>query len=111
MLVEELAERYERISIGRRQQPATEPVPAGDLGDHGEEARPSQVAALAEDPVGGRAPLEATPFIGDRQAHLAWLRLDAELAEEPAEDGIVALVVDDEPGVDMVCLVGQIDPN
>jgi hypothetical protein len=72
-----------------------------DLGEH------PQVAGAAAAQAGGRAGraaparvLQAAAGAADRHAHLGGLRGHAEFGEQPGEQRIGALVVDDEAGVD-----------
>ena len=53
-----------------------------------------------EEAPGGAGELEAAAPVGDREAHVGGLGGDAELAEQRFEVGVVAVVEDDEAGVD-----------
>ena len=64
------------------------------------EARPQQVRALSEEASPRIGELEAAIGGGDRHAHLRVAGLDAELPEQGGELRVVAVVVDDEAGVD-----------
>ena len=48
------------------------------------------------------APLDVRDVVGHGEAHVARARRHAQFAEELGQDGVVAFVVHDEPGVDRV---------
>ena len=50
--------------------------------------------------VAAAAPFELSAAGGDRKAHFACARFNAEMREQSGEVGIIQLVVDDESGVD-----------
>ena len=74
------------------------PEPAADLGDERVEARPDEVPPLRVGPPA--RVLEAAGPARDRKGHVRLLRRDAELGEEPPEERVVGLVVDEEAGVE-----------
>ncbi len=77
-----------------------------------EEGGAEQVASAART---GRAGcprvLEPPAPVGDREAHLGRLGGDAELVEQAFEAGVVAVVEDDEAGVDPVLAIAVVDPD
>ena len=58
-----------------------------------------------------RRPLEPAAPVGDREAHVRRLRGDAELGEHALEVRVVALVEDDEPGVDLPAARRRLDAD
>lgn len=86
------------------------PVEPADVDQHPEEGGPHQIAPLGEDTVDVAAPpLEAAHLVGDPEAHVAGLGDHSEAIEELDKARIVALVVDEEPGVDLVGLTVHLD--
>ena len=71
----------------------------------------SRWAGRAKRPRGRARVLEAAAPVGDREAHVRGLGGDAELVEQRFEVGVVAVVEDDEAGVDPVGLVLGVDPR
>ncbi len=72
-----------------------------DVDEHAPHVRADEVAAIGEQGVEVGGPVgEVSGAVGDREAHLGVDRFDAEFVEEPAQVGVVAVVVDDEAGVD-----------
>ena len=60
----------------------------------------SRVAALGEDRRERRAaPFEAAAQVGQAEAHVARVRRHPQVGQQPGEEGIGPLVVDEEPGV------------
>ena len=103
----------QRHAVGRRvgQEAPGQAVEADHVGQHAQEVGPGQVAPLGED--GGERrppPLEAGALVGHAEAHVAGLGGDPELVEEATEQRVGALVVDEEPGVDVTGQLGQFDP-
>ena len=97
---EEIGEGLADVVTGV-QEAAGGAVEPRDLGKH------PQVAAASPGQPGGQAGqaaparvLQAAPGAADRHAHLRGLRGHIEFGEEPGEQLISALVVDDEAGVD-----------
>ena len=100
-------------AVGRRvlEEPPGKPVEPADVGEHPPERRSGHVAPLGEHRRRrGASPFEPGALIGDAEAHVAGLGRHAETVEEPAEQRIGALVVDEEPGVDVRRGVGELHP-
>ena len=86
-----------------RHEPARGPIEPHDVGEQTQERGSRQVPPLREHRVEIRAPVfEPAPGVGDAEAHLRRLGLDAQLAQQAGESRVVRLVVDDEPGIDRV---------
>ena len=80
-----------------------------DVGQHAQERRSDQVAPLGEHGgERGAPPLDPGDLVRHAEAHVARLGGHAQRVEEPDQTGVVALVVDEEPGVDVERSVGQI---
>ena len=76
------------------------------------EPRCREVRALGEQAVGrGARVLEVPRLVGHREAHVRGLAADAEAVEQALEARIVAVVEDDEAGVDPVRLVRRVDAH
>ncbi len=99
-VLEEVAERRPAPVDG--EQAACLAVEADEVREHPDELRVDQVAGPGEDPAGAAGrPLEAAPAVGHAEAHVGGLTRDAELAEHALEVRVVAVVEDDEAGVDV----------
>ena len=95
---------------GSAKQPPGQAVEADHVGQHAQEVRAGQIAPLGEDRGERRPPpLKAGTLVGHAEAHVAGLGGDPELVEEATEQRIGALVVDEEPGVDVTGQLGQFD--
>ena len=82
-------------------EPAGRAVEARDVGEQPQKRWIGKIAALGEDRIEvGAAKLQAGTRIADAEGHLRGLGRDAKPIEQGAEPGIVAIVVDDESGVD-----------
>ncbi len=69
--------------------------------EHAPETRRDEVAPLAEHGVQPRRPiLEPATVEGDGEGHVAGVGRNAEMVEERYQVRVVAIVIDDEPGVD-----------
>ena len=101
------------VIIGRREQEASGAAVEPDhIREHAQKGGPQQVAPLGEDGVdGGAPPFHTGGLIGDAEAHLAVLPGHPETLEQPGERRIVAVVEDDEAGVDVLDAVGQFYPH
>ena len=109
-LLQEVPERG-AVAVGRQQRPRLS-LEAQQVGDHAVEPRRREVRALGEQPVRrGARVLEVPAFVGDREAHVRGLAVDPEAVEQPLEARVVAVVEDDEAGVDPVRLVRRVDPH
>jgi hypothetical protein len=87
------------------------PVEADQVGDHPVEPRGRRVRALGEQAVRrGTVVLEVAGPVADPEAHLRRLRGDRERRQQPLEARVVAVVEDDEAGVDVVGRIGLVDP-
>ena len=87
-------------------------VEAGQVGHHAVKPRRDQMRALGEQAVRRAAVvLEVAAPVADAEAHRRGLRGDAEAAQQPLEVRVVAVVEDDEAGVDVVGLVRRVDPD
>ena len=76
-------------------------VEAHDLAQQREVRRPHEIPALREEAVGAAAAvLEPAPLARHREGHIRVARGHAELAEEPHEVRIRAVVVDQEAGIE-----------
>ncbi len=96
---EEVAEAQASL-LGGQPTPALG-VEAQDVGQHPMEARPHQVAALGEQsPEGGAGIFDTTAIDADAERHVAGVAGHAQLLEQLAKIGIIALVEHDEAGVD-----------
>ncbi len=85
-------------------------VESDDVGKQPQNGRVEGVAPLREDRIQIRsAELETGRDVGHTEAHLARLRRHAELTQQRDEPRIVALVVDDEAGVDGVVRTVDLD--
>ena len=89
------------VAVTVIREPAGGTVEPGHLGQH------AHVAAASPGQAGGQAGqaalarvLQAAPRAADRHAHLGRLGGHPEFGEQPGEQGVGALVVDDEAGVD-----------
>ena len=72
----------------------------------------ARCARLANSPFGDVLAYSKSPCrVGDGEAHVRGLRRDAEAVEQPLEARVVAVVEDDEAGVDPVRLVRRVDPH
>ena len=76
-------------------------VEAHEVGEHAVKARVERVGGLREQPERPARPLEAAFRVRDREAHVGRLSGDPELVEQAVEVGVVAVVEDDEAGVDV----------
>ena len=97
--VEELPQRGARAV--RPEQAAGLAEEAGEVGDHPVKARVGDVSGACEDAAGIGRPLEAAAAVSDRERHLGRLRRHPELIQQALEVRVVAVVEDDEPGVDV----------
>ena len=97
VLVEVLGQRL-RLVPGPRS-----PQPAPDLPQQPDEAGPGEVRGLRERPPAGV--LEAAAGAADRERHVRLVCGDAQLAKETTEQWIVALVVDEEAGIESKAVV------
>ena len=70
--------------------------------------RSEQVRGAGEEAARCARVLEVAP-VGDREAHVGGLAGDTELVEQPFEVGVVAVVEDDEAGVDPVAAALALD--
>jgi hypothetical protein len=78
-------------------------VESKEVAHHPVKRRPHQARAAREKSVrGGAVVLELAPAVADREAHRGRLRGHAEALEQPLEAPVVALVEDDEAGVDVM---------
>ena len=94
------------------QQFASSPVEPRQVGHHPVKPRRHQVGTLCEQPVGRSAGvLEVARCIADAEAHRRRLRPHSQLPQQPLEAGVVAVVEDDEAGVDRERLIGRVDPD
>ena len=81
-----------------------------DVAQHREECRTGQVPGLGKDRRRRRtAPFDARDVVGHRKAHLGGAAVDRQLVEQRAEDWVVALVEDNEAGVDVVGHTIEVD--
>ena len=88
---------------------AVEPT---QIGDHAMKPRGQEVRALGEQAIRRRtAVLEIPHPVADAETHRRSLRADAEPLEQPLEVRIVAVIEDDEPGVDLMRLVRGVDAD
>ncbi len=95
---EELAQRG--AAAGPDQLPGLA-VEADQVGEHAMKAGVDDVGGAREQPQGPARPLETARPVGDREAHVRRLGGDAEIREEALEVRVVAVVEDDEAGVDV----------
>ena len=110
VLLEELPERRP-FAVARQQRPGLL-LEADQVRDHAVEPRRREVRALREQAVGRRARvLEVALLVADREAHVRGLATDAEAIQQPLEARVVAVVEDDEAGVDPVRLVRRVHPH
>ncbi len=105
---EELAQRGPAVA-GAHQGPRlaieAERGPAASGGSAGRRrGRPCE-----QPPGPARRPFELAAPVGDREAHVGRLGGDPELVDHPLEVGVVAVVEDDEPGVDWPAAAGGLD--
>ncbi len=107
---EQLAQRGSGARRARGQR-ARLAIEAEQVADHPQEARVDEVRALREDAARRSRVLERAGVVGDREAHARRLGRDAQLGHQRLEAGVVAVVVDDEAGVDPVRLVGELDAH
>ena len=84
-------------------------VEAAPVAQHAEEGGAEQVGGAGEEAARRARVLEAAAPVGDREAHVRGLAGDPELVQQPFEVGVVAVVEDDEAGVDPVGLVLAVD--
>ena len=77
--------------------------PAHDLGEQREEARVDCASGLCERTLPG--PFEAALAAAHRERHLGGLYPDTQFAEQPRQERVVGLVVDDEAGVERKAFV------
>ena len=105
--------RAERRAVALAGQERTSlALEAQEVGHHAVEPRRREVRALGEQPVRrGARVLEVAGFVGDREAHVRRLPAHADAVEEALEARVVAVVEDDEAGVDPVGRVGGVDPD
>jgi hypothetical protein len=91
-----------RRSMKWREKPSrsSEAVEAAPVAQHADEAGGEEVGGAGEEAPGGAGELEAAAAVADREAHAGGLGGDAELAEQRFEVRVVAVVEDDEAGVD-----------
>src|SRR3569832_3022803 len=83
------------------QRPDRLRVEARDLAKQMQEPRPKQIAPLAENCVEvPRPPFQPSVAGGQREAHVALVGSDAEMAEQRRQVWVVPLVVDDEARID-----------
>ena len=98
--LEKIAERL-AFRVRRLEQRGRLPIEAHDLAEQREVRRPHQVPPLREEPVGAAAAvLEPAPPARHREGHVRVAGGHAELAEEPHEVRIRAVVVDQEAGIE-----------
>ena len=116
MVLEPLAERG-TVGVALAFLRAPEQVPGGAIesrhvGDHPVKPGRHDVRALGEQPVRGcPAVLEVADAVADAERHRRRLPRDTQVRQQALEVGVVAVVEDDEPGVDMVRLIGGVDPD
>ena len=96
-VAQELADGRRVRATGERPHLAVE---AQLVADQPPEAQAHQVRALREQPPPRVRELEPPVVRRDRHPHLGVLDLDPELAQQRRERRVVAVIVDDEPGVD-----------
>ena len=77
-------------------------VEAAPFAQHPRKVGVSRWAGRAKRPQGVPAVLEVATAVGDRETHVGGLGGDAELVQQRFEVGVVAVVEDDEAGVDPV---------
>ena len=107
--VEELAERGPvAVQPDQRLRLAVE---AQQVEQHPVERRLDQMRATREQAVGRGAVVLEVVAVRHGEAHLGRLGRHPELVEQPLEARVVAVVVDDEAGVHVVGLVGQVHPD
>ena len=84
---------------GSEQRPGG-PAEPGDLSQHPRVPGPADRWAPGEQPESAAAPgvFQAAAIAAHGHAHVGGLRAHAQLGEEPRQEGIGALVVDDEAG-------------
>ena len=87
-------------------------VEAHVVGHHRQEARPGEVRRLGEQAAeAARGVLEVLGLGADREAHVGRLARDRELVEQRLEARVVAVVEDDEAGVDVPGRIVGVDPD
>jgi hypothetical protein len=109
-VIEELPEGEVGVSGVVSRQAPRRPVEADDVEEHPVECRVRDVPPLREQ--GGQRgppPLDAGSLVGHAEAHVAVVRLHAEVMQQADEGRIRALVVHDEAGVDGVRLPVDLD--
>ena len=107
-LLDEVGEGHRVVAALGHQAPGPA-VEAQDVDQHAGERRLQQVGALGVERVEVGAPvLHAGELAAHREAHLARLAGHVEALEEPDEVRVVAVVEDDEPGVDGVVARGAV---
>jgi hypothetical protein len=85
-------------------------VEAHQVGDHPVKPRGDEVRALGEQAVGrGAVVLEVADPVADREAHVARLPRDPQVGQEALEARVVAVVEDDEAGIDVDAAAGRVD--
>ncbi len=100
------------VVAGLIEQLARGPIEVGQFGHHPVKPRRHEVGPLGEQPVGrGAGVLEVARGVAHAEAHRRRLRLHPKLAQQPLETRIVAVVEDDEAGVDVERLVGRVNPH
>ena len=110
LVVQEGAQRALVAGVG--EQGARRAVEAHVVGHHAQEARPREVRRLGDQPArAARGVLEVLVLRADREAHVGRLARDAELVEQRLEARVVAVVEDDEAGVDVPCGVVGVDAD
>ena len=90
--------------------PAHPAIEGDDIAEHREEVGAKGISTLGED--GGqraRAPLQSASDIAHTKTHVTRLCDHAETIEQPGESRVVALVVDDETGIDRVFLIADLN--
>ena len=102
------AERRTRVvELEQRGRLSVEPH---QVTDHAEETRRHEVPALAKHAGQARGVVfEAGGFVAHRETHGRRLRFDAELLEQPGQQGVVERAVHDEPGIDPISSPSQCD--
>ena len=92
------------------QDRACQSVEPDHVREHGQEGGPGHIAALREDRRQRRAaPLEAATQVRQAETHVARVRRHPEARQEPGEEGIGPLVVDQEAGVGGNRSPGEVD--
>ena len=110
MTLEPISKREIACTIAK--QLSGRAIEPSEISDHAVKRRGEKVRPLGEQAIRRRAAvLEVPDPVAHAEAHRRSLHIDSQAVEQPLEVGVVAVIEDDEPSVDLMGLVGGVDAD